>query len=222
MSNTKTSSGKKARSVTDIRQAYIDYILTEGKRPSSVFKFCKDLGLREADFYAVAGSFDALEGIIWNDFISGTIQRLSTDAEYAGFTTREKLLTFYFALFEELKLNRSFVLHAAKPRLRPEAVPAFLKPFRKSFLQFINELINQGRQSGDIASRPYLEKTYPQLFWLHLCFLLIFWMNDGSANFEQTDAAIEKSVNLAFDLIGKGAVDSALDFAKFLYQSGMN
>lgn len=101
-------------------------------------------------------------------------------------------------------------------------VLAYLKAFRKTFLQFVNDLINQGRQSGDVASRPYLEKTYPQLFWLHFCFLLIFWMNDGSADFEQTDAAIEKSVNLAFDLIGKSAVDSALDFAKFLYQSGMN
>lgn len=222
MSTTKTTSGKKAKNGNDIRKAYIDFILTEGKRPSSVFRFCKDLGLRESDFYKVAGSFEALEGIIWNDFIAQTVQRLTSDEEYARFTTREKLLSFYYALFEELKLNRSFILHTAKQRLKPEIVPAFLKPFRKTFFQFINDLMNQGRHAGDVANRPYLEKIYPQLFWLHLCFLLIFWMNDGSANFEQTDAAIEKSVNLAFDLIGKGAVDSALDFAKFLYQSGMN
>ena len=222
MSAAKTTSGKKPKSEVDIRKAYINYVLSEGKRPASVFKFCKDLGLQEIDFYAIAGSFEALEGIIWNEFISDTINRLTGNQEYEGFTAREKLLTFYFALFEELKQHRSFILHTAKMRLRPEVVPSFLKPFRKTFLQFVSDLINKGRQSGDVANRPYLEKTYPQLFWLHLCFLLMFWMNDGSANFEQTDAAIEKSVNLAFDLIGKGAVDSALDFAKFLYQSGLN
>jgi hypothetical protein len=54
---------------------------------------------------------------------------------------------------------------------------------------------------------------------MHLGFLLLFWRDDESAGFEKTDAAIEKSVNLAFDLIGKGAVDSAFDFAKFLYQA---
>jgi hypothetical protein len=52
-----------------------------------------------------------------------------------------------------------------------------------------------------------------------MAFLLIFWKDDTSAGFEKTDAAIEKSVNLAFDLIGKGAVDSIFDFAKFLYQT---
>lgn len=222
MSTAKTTSGKKSRSGNNIRQAYVDYVLTEGKRPASVFRFCKDLGIREEDFYKVAGSFEALESNIWNELISGIIKRLTEDVEFGGFTTREKMLTFYFALFEELKQNRSFVLYTARPRFRPELTPTFLKAFRKTFLQFVNEVLNKGRQQGDVAGRPYLEKTYPQLFWMHMCFLLLFWMNDGSANFEQTDAAIEKSVNLAFDLIGKGAVDSALDFAKFLYQSGMN
>ena len=37
--------------------------------------------------------------------------------------------------------------------------------------------------------------------------------------FEKTDEAVEKVVNLSFDLIGKGAVDSMLDFAKFMYQN---
>jgi hypothetical protein len=66
-----------------------------------------------------------------------------------------------------------------------------------------------------------LDKRYPQLFWIHMGFMLIFWKDDGSPGFESTDAAIEKSVNLAFDLIGKGAVDTAIDFAKFLYQNKM-
>ena len=54
-----------------------------------------------------------------------------------------------------------------------------------------------------------------------MSFLLLFWRDDDSAGFEKTDAFVEKSVNLAFDLIGKGALDSAIDFAKFLYQSKM-
>ena len=79
--------------------------------------------------------------------------------------------------------------------------------------------MNAGKGNGEIATRPVLDKRYPQLFWLHLGFILIFWKEDSSAGFEKTDAAIEKSVNLAFDLIGKGAVDTAIDFGKFLYQN---
>jgi len=46
-----------------------------------------------------------------------------------------------------------------------------------------------------------------------------FWKNDDSKSFENTDAAVEKSVNLSLDLIEKGPLDSMLDFAKFLYQN---
>ena len=52
----------------------------------------------------------------------------------------------------------------------------------------------------------------------HLHFVLMFWIKDESAEFEKTDEAIEKSVNLAFDLMGKGVVDNVFEFGKFLYQ----
>jgi hypothetical protein len=49
-------------------------------------------------------------------------------------------------------------------------------------------------------------------------FVLMFWVKDESAEFEKTDEAIEKSVNLAFDLMGKGVVDNVFEFGKFLFQ----
>jgi hypothetical protein len=58
--------------------------------------------------------------------------------------------------------------------------------------------------------------------WFHLHFILRFWCNDDSRDFEKTDEAIEKSVNLAFDLIGKGVLDNAFDFGKFLFQQAKN
>jgi hypothetical protein len=221
MSNGKSTTRKKS-ATPDLQTAYMDYLLSEGKRPASVYKFCKQLGIKETDFYAQAGSFAALEGLIWNRFISDVLQRLQASEEFAGFSSREKLLTFCFALFEELKMHRSFVQFTTAVRPTAPVIPAYLRPFRKTFLSFIHDLLSKGKQQGEIAARPYLEKTYPELFWLHLSFLLLFWLNDNSPDFEETDAAIEKSVNLAFELIGKGAVDAALDFARFLYQRSMN
>ncbi len=80
-------------------------------------------------------------------------------------------------------------------------------------------IINEGIKNGEIAKRPYLDKRYPQIFWTHFALMLLYWKEDESASFEKTDAYIEKSVRLAFDLIGKGVIDSALDFAKFIYQT---
>ena len=222
METTKKSARKTTKSsasVEKIRSAYTEYLLTEGKQPASVYKFCIDLGIREEEFYGFFGSFDAVERDIWNGFITKATTRLRGDKTFASFTSREKILSFYYTLFEELKNNRSFVLRQLGTFRKPEIIPSFLKSFKQTFDEFVDSVLNQGKSNGEIATRPYLDKVYPQLFWMHLGFLLLYWRDDDSAEFEKTDAAVEKSVNLAFDLIGKGAVDTALDFAKFLYQS---
>ena len=200
--------------------AYINHLLLEGKQPATVYKFCIDLGIGETDFYRHFGSFDGLEQHVWQRFMDRTIFRLKTDPSFAGFSTREKILAFYYTLLEELKTNRSFILlQLGQVKGLESFSPSFLKGFRSAFESFLEDLLNDGKGKGEVASRPYLDKGYPKLFWLHLGFILLFWKDDNSAGFENTDAAIEKSVNLAFDLIGKGAVDSAIDFGKFLYQN---
>ncbi|HMJ68406.1 MAG TPA: TetR family transcriptional regulator C-terminal domain-containing protein [Cyclobacteriaceae bacterium] len=218
---TRTTRGSKTTSAsTDkIRSAYTDYLLTEGKQPPSVYKFCLDLGIKEEAFYNQFGSFDAVERDIWAGFINTAISRLQSDKTWSTFTSREKILSFYFGLFEELKNNRSFAIQQLGTFRKPELTPTYLKDFKKAFVEFIESALNQGKSNGEVSPRPYLDRLYPNLFWMHTGFLLLYWREDESAGFEKTDAAIEKSVNLAFDLIGKGAIDSAFDFAKFLYQS---
>lgn len=218
----KKTAGKRTSNKVDesaIRAAYIDHVLNHGNRPTSVFKFCTGLGVKEETFYNHFGSFEGLERSIWKSFITTTIERLKTDKAYSAFSVREKVLAYYYTFFEELKVNRSFILVQLEHHKKLEIVPGFLKDFRTSFEAHLESILNIGKTSGEVAKRPYLDKSYPQLFWVHMAFLLIYWKDDNSAGFENTDAAIEKSVNLAFDLIGKGAVDSMIDFTKFLYQT---
>jgi AcrR family transcriptional regulator len=204
---------------TRIELAYIDFLLNHGQRPASVFKFAQDLGMKEEDFYTYFGSFEGLDQAIWKGFIERTLQRLTTDTAYAGFSVREKILAFYYTFFEDLKVNRSFVLLQLNQQPKLELLPPYLKEFRTAYSSYVEDLLSLGKTTGEVPNRPYVEKTYPRLFWMQMAFLLMFWKNDNSPGFEKTDAAIEKSVNLAFDLIGRGAIDTAFDFAKFLVQT---
>jgi AcrR family transcriptional regulator len=217
----KTSSRKSATKQArpdKIVAAYKTHVLTHGHQPPSVYKFCLDAGIAEDEFYQHFGSFEGLERVIWNGFIDQTVSRLQADDSFNNFTTRERVLAFYFTLLETLRPERSFALLYLNGEKRLEVTPAYLRSFRESFDAFFTTLLAEGKQRGEVATRPYLEKQYPRLFWLHLGFILTFWKQDDTAGFERTDAAVEKSVNLAFDLIGAGALDSALDFGKFLYQ----
>jgi hypothetical protein len=214
-----TKKNRPVASEAKIKAAYVTQLLTNGARPASVYKFCLDLGIREDEFYSFFGSFEGIEKSIWNGFIKVTINRLQSDESFGQFSAREKVLSLYFTLLEELRANRSFVLLQLNQVNRLELTPVFLRDFRKSYEEFVELILAQGKENGEVATRPLLDDQYPQLFWLHMGFILTFWCKDDSAGFEKTDAAIEKSVNLAFDLVGKGAVDSALDFGKFLYQN---
>jgi hypothetical protein len=220
METTKKSRKKSTVGATDelLRSEYKRYLLVNGQRPASVYKFCLDVGINEDEFYSHFGSFEGLERSIWQYFVDNTVNRLHADAAFTSFSSREKVLAFYYALMEVLRVDRSFILLQLNGHKKLEIVPEFLKGFKSSYEQFMESTLSLGKTQGEVATRPYLDNRYPQLFWLHMSFLLIFWKEDNSAGFERTDIAIEKSVNLAFDLIGKGAVDSAIDFAKFLFQ----
>lgn len=203
----------------NIESAYMDYLLTHGKRPTTVHRFCKDLGIQESEFYKLAASFSALESKIWAMQVEHAIARLRADNDFASFSAREKMLAFHFTLMESLNQNRSFMILTGQLDKVPGSMPPSLKGFRKHFEDFAGEIMAEAKASGEIAGRPWLDTRYPALFSLHLQLQLRFWATDESTGFERTDAFIEKSVNLAFDLISKGAIDSAIDFAKFLFQA---
>jgi Tetracyclin repressor-like, C-terminal domain len=223
METAKKSKKKAARSSADVViSAYRKTVLTEGKRPASVFKFCVDNNLTEDEFYQFFGSFEAVEKAIWTNYAVSTLERLRSDKNYAAFSIREKMLTFYFSVTEAFKHDRSFVLFQLKEWRTPGLPPSFIRGFKTQFDAWINQLLNEGKVNGEVARRPVLEKGYDGLFWVHFMFILQFWAKDDSANFEKTDEAIEKSVNLAFDVISKGILDNAIDFGKFLFQQSKN
>jgi hypothetical protein len=199
-----------------IRQAYIEHRLISGGVPGSVFAFCKDLKIKESEFYQHYNSFLQIEQDFWKDKMHITKERLHDSSEWEEFSTREKLLAFYFTWFEEVLEDRSFSLKSFPSKPAGPFSDDPLQELKKEFDTFIKELLIEGESKGEIASRGPISARYSDLLWMQFMFLFNYWRKDSSQGFEQTDAAIEKSVNLGFDLMGKGVVESLFDFGKFL------
>ncbi len=219
METVKKAKSKSKDAASRIAEGYKEYLLTEGKAPASVFLFCKKIGLKEEEFYACFGSFKAIEKTVWVNYFDRVKTNLVADKDYGKFTAREKMLAFYFSLTEVFKNDRSFILVQLEDWKNPVMIPLFLKGFHSSFEEWAAGVIHEGKGSGEIARRPFIDQQYQHVLWIHFLFILRFWVNDDSPGFEKTDVAIEKSVNLAFDLIGKGVLDNTIDFGKFLYQN---
>jgi len=216
-----------------IRKSYTEYVLEHGTTPPSVFQFAKKLKLTEAEFYEFYTSFEAIEADIWLAFFRQARQTVEGDDVYASYSVREKLLAFYFTWIEVLKSQRSFAVFSyqrIRSEMRPGASPRpatmvrrtaspILRPFKDAFDDFARDLLAEGRESKEVEPRPFLSERYVDGLWAQTLFLLDFWVNDVSKSFEKTDTAIEKSVNTAFDLIGRSPLDSLFDLAKFIYQN---
>ncbi len=195
--------------------SYIDHLLEHGKPPVSVYKFCKDNGIQEAEFFKQAASFEALESEFWASKADELIGSIQSGDEWGGFDARQRMLTFLFALSEQFLGMRSLVL-LRFGHLKLTARPNWLDGWQDSVREFCKSVVAHGKESGTIADRGRISESYPDALLLATRSMIDYFVKDTSKGFERTDAYIEKSVALAFDLMQTQAIDSAFDLLRFL------
>ena len=200
-----------------ILTAFMHNTLDQDHFPKSVYKFCKDSAIEEKIFYKHFGSLNSVKTMIWESFYDNVMSLLEKDENFEKATPKDKLLSFYFTFFEVLLLNRSYVLFALSGDEKMMTKLGQLTSLRKSFKGFATELIEQ----GNVDKPSYLQhppKIFSEAVWVQLSFLVKFWMEDASADFEKTDQAIEKSVQTAFDVFDNTPLSALVDFGKFLWK----
>ena len=218
---TANSKVKKKPNSEELIAIYMDYVLENEMTPKSVYKFSRDNKITEQDFYQYFGSFEGLRKSIWEKFYDNSLEVMEKSKDYASFSNREKLLTFFFTFFEVLTVNRSYVLYTLNEKDQPLKNLDQLKTLRKKIRKYAKSLIEERNQEKSLKLFQQSELIFSEGVWIQFLFLLKFWMDDNSANFESTDVAIEKSVNTVFDVFDNTPLERVLDFGKFLWKERM-
>ena len=157
---------------------------------------------------------------IYKTWFDEVIEKCTTSAPWTDYSVREKVLSVFYTFIESLKANRSFVKYLKDRDFKNlPKWPAYLNGLRESFLAQMKPILADGIQTKELAERKFIDAKYVDGLWVNFLFVLKFWIDDNSPAFEKTDAAIEKSVNLALDFMGKSPLDAAFDFGKFLFQN---
>ncbi len=196
--------------------AYQRLALEKGVLPVSKKEIAHAAEVSIEDFLSVFATLEALQEAVWVHYLRGTLEALENSEEYSQYNVREKMLAFYFTFFEKLEADREFVqLFESKLGIWNYS-PTFLNAFKVAFLAFVEELIKEGIEHQEIAERMVLGGEYGGWHWPQMLFLLNKWVEDRSEGHAVSDQAIEKSVNLGFDIMGRNVFDSAFDFAKFM------
>lgn len=200
----------------EIITLYMEHILMGDEAPKTVYAFCKKNNMEESDFYSFFGSFDGLKQEIWNKFLENTISTIHNDSSFTSYSPKNKLLTFYFTLFEVLTLNRSYVLYTLKDNKEGLSNLTQLKQFRIIMKEFVKSHIANEETSVSKLSK-ITQPIYSEGTWIQFLFILKFWMDDNSKGFEKTDIIIEKSVNTVVDLLDSKPLENIIDLGKFLW-----
>lgn len=203
-----------------IQNAYIDYVLTEGEQPKSVYVFAKQNEMAEEEFYNFFGSFDAIEQSVWTDMAAKTIAEIRTQEVWSQYSSREKALSFFYSFFELAKSKRSFATYSTRNIRKGFSTPTVWQGLKNEFETFSTGILQDGIESGELADRKFFADKYKDALWVQFVFTMNFWINDISAGFEKTDEAIERGVNVTFDLFQRSPIDNLLEYGKFLAKNG--
>ncbi|MBF00555.1 TetR family transcriptional regulator C-terminal domain-containing protein [Flavobacterium coralii] len=209
---------KKAATKSDIIEQYTDYCLSHGTRPATVYKFAKDNGYEEAEFYRFFASFDALEHQYFKEMFDYTLEMLHQSPAYPEYDGTQKLSAFHFTFFELATANRSFIMYLmgdGSHRLRNLLK---LKEFRKVFTEYAASVLEKPFEIKHERADKAQGTALKEAAWLQFLSIFKFWMQDTSPGFEKTDVFIEKSVKASSDLVYNTPLQSLFDLGKFIWK----
>ena len=208
---------KKEKKSPDILALYMEQALEREHFPSSVYKFCKENKIEESLFYQHYASLETVKHSVWGAFYDNVHDLLEKNKAFSSLSRKDRLLSFYYTFFEVLLLNRSYVLMALNQGDQPLKNLGQLKELRKSVKRFAEELIEEGNEDKSRFTTNPVE-LFSEATWAQLLLLMKFWISDTSKGFEKTDALIEKSVNVVFEVFDNTRLDTILDLGKFLWK----
>lgn len=205
---------EETNATNSVIESYIDFILS-GKHPRNVYKFCKEAKMTEKEFYSEFSTLNAVRKKLFALPMEQTLEILEKDEAYLEYSVHEKILSLYYTWVQQLTSYRSIILH-----FEEESKLKFYKEFYDSFYplfkEHVDQLIMEGVAKNEFPSRQFVDQFYTKGLWTQLMFIFKFWLQDDSKGFEKTDAAIEKSAKVAFDMMGHGPIDAILDFGRFM------
>jgi hypothetical protein len=187
MATTKRAKEKKEAINDDsLISLYMSDVLEANEEPKNVYVFCKKHNIEESDFYSFFGTLDAVKQSIWVKFFDNAVATIEKEADFEGYSDKNKLLTLYFTLFEILTLNRSYVLFSLKENKEGLKNLKNLKEFRNHFKHYIADKVKSkpSEPFGKVAK--VTEPVFSEGAWLQFLLLVKFWIDENSKGIEKT------------------------------------
>ncbi len=162
------------------------------------------------------GDVDSMEKEVFHTLFAYTLKMLALESSGEDVDAAERLLSFYYTLFEVFNANREYILLRFQSPLTGLKSLHRLDTFKQGFTSFLAD-INQYEPALPLPGiKMVQEKAFTEAGWLQFLSVFQFWLNDQSPDQERTDALIEKSLLVGLDVLKlQQAERHVVDWAKF-------
>ena len=196
---------------------YMDEVVRLQGKPADVASFGAAYDFVEDDFYLHYESFAALDQAIFKILFDTSVATLGESPDYGSFSRKDKLLSLFYTFFENLTLNRDFVLIVIDTYGNQLKALSVFSDMKISFSNFMS-VLDFNTLNLSIEKVESIQKTsITEGAWIQLLLTIKFWMSDASKDLQKTDIFIEKSINTSIELLNTQSFHNILDLGKFLY-----
>lgn len=208
---------KKTITAAQIIDLYMDAVVLIQRKPDSVEGFAKNHTFNEKEFYNHFDSFESLDQEIIKILFDTSVVTLAESADFVSFSKKDKLLSLYYTFFENLTLNREFILLTIDSYGTTWSALSLFSGLKKSVASFIDSLQLETLSLSIETLESIQKKSIRESAWVQLLLTIKFWTGDDSEDCEKTDIFIEKSINTSVELLNTQSLYNIIDLGKFLY-----
>ncbi len=208
---------KKKISAPQLIDLYMDEVVRLQGKPTDIASFSIAHNFKEEQFYDHFESFTALDQEIFKILFDTSVATLVASTDFVSFGKKDKLLSLFYTFFENLTLNRDFIVVTIETYSNQLKALSVFSDMKISFSNFMG-LLDFETIDLNLEAIGNLQKTsITEGAWVQLLLTIKFWMTDTSEEFQKTDIFIEKSINTSIELLNTQSFHNILDLGKFLY-----
>jgi len=215
----KISAEDKQRTRIRLLEAAVDVISEKGFRSASMREIANRAEVGDATIY---NYFSSKEKLLYGycEYVQEqVIDELKGISDFHEYTLQEQLHQFVEVQLQTWLPAREFLKEVFEQTFAsPVAGYERIQPTRELFSKTVIELLDAAIEAGEIPDQPYRE-LLPRLAWDYMNAVLAYWLQDDSDQFSNTTQVVDRSVEIAFQLLKGGLIGKSIDLVSFLFRS---
>ena len=215
----KISAEDKQRTRIRLLESAVDVITEKGFRSASMREIANRADVGDATIY---NYFPSKEKLLYGycEYVQQqVVEELKAIDDFHEYTLQEQLHQFIELQLQTWLPAREFLKEVYEQTfVSPIAGYERMQTTRELFSSTVIELLDAAIEADEIPDQPYRE-LLPRLAWDYMNAILAYWLQDDSDQFSNTTQVVDRSVEIAFQLLKGGLIGKSIDLVSFLFRS---